>query len=340
MSVVPFHAWSPDTYQGAPTPFVAFLSVAPKVASALVLYRLLDAVVSGGAAEAIEKWSVVIAALAVLSMLVGNLLALAQRDIKRMLAYSGIAHMGYLLLALVVDGPRLAHAGDRLPARLCADECGRVHGGGHALRPAGRAAPDLRPVGLGLSLSAALRLPGDLHAVAGRHPADRGLHRQVPRLPERGGRRPRRPRRAGRAGEPDRCLLLPAGRVCASTCRRKSDSRKVCCSTSGAGRGGAGRPGHPGARHLALGIWCSGFSKQPRGDGDRRRRSLRSPSTGSPSTCAASAICRSWGSSASPRRSWRSATTSPPPRSARTSRSSASSASAASATRSTSWPTT
>jgi len=52
--------------------------------------------------EAIEKWTVVIAALAVLSMLVGNLLALAQRDIKRMLAYSGIAHMGYLLLALVV----------------------------------------------------------------------------------------------------------------------------------------------------------------------------------------------------------------------------------------------
>lgn len=102
MSVVPFHAWSPDTYQGAPTPFVAFLSVAPKVASALVLYRLLDAVVAGGAVEAIEKWTVVIAALAVLSMLVGNLLALAQRDIKRMLAYSGIAHMGYLLLALVV----------------------------------------------------------------------------------------------------------------------------------------------------------------------------------------------------------------------------------------------
>ncbi|HEX3126437.1 MAG TPA: NADH-quinone oxidoreductase subunit N [Thermoanaerobaculia bacterium] len=102
MSVVPFHAWSPDTYQGAPSPFVAFLSVAPKVASALVLYRLLDAVVQGGVAEAVHKWSVVVAALAVLSMLVGNLLALAQRDIKRMLAYSGIAHMGYLLLALVV----------------------------------------------------------------------------------------------------------------------------------------------------------------------------------------------------------------------------------------------
>jgi NADH-quinone oxidoreductase subunit N len=102
MSLVPFHAWSPDTYQGAPSPFVAFLSVAPKVASALVLYRLLAAVATGGSPATVAKWSGVVAALAVLSMLVGNFLALVQRDIKRMLAYSGIAHMGYLLLALVV----------------------------------------------------------------------------------------------------------------------------------------------------------------------------------------------------------------------------------------------
>jgi NADH-quinone oxidoreductase subunit N len=100
MSVVPFHAWSPDTYQGAPSPFVAFLSVAPKVASALVLYRVLESVVTGAPGMAV-KWSGVVAVLSVLSMLVGNLLALVQRDIKRMLAYSGIAHMGYLLLAFV-----------------------------------------------------------------------------------------------------------------------------------------------------------------------------------------------------------------------------------------------
>jgi NADH-quinone oxidoreductase subunit N len=101
MSIVPFHAWSPDTYQGAPSPFVAFLSVAPKVASALVLYRLLGAVVQGGGGLTAYKWSTVVAILAVLSMVAGNLLALVQRDIKRMLAYSGVAHMGYLLLALV-----------------------------------------------------------------------------------------------------------------------------------------------------------------------------------------------------------------------------------------------
>jgi NADH-quinone oxidoreductase subunit N len=101
MSLVPFHAWSPDAYQGAPSPFVAFLSVAPKVASALVLYRLLGAVIQSGGAGVTAKWSTVVALLSVLSMVAGNLLALVQRDVKRMLAYSGIAHMGYLLLALV-----------------------------------------------------------------------------------------------------------------------------------------------------------------------------------------------------------------------------------------------
>ena len=101
MSIVPFHAWSPDTYQGAPSPFVAFLSVAPKVASALVLYRVLAAALQGGAGVTAYKWQTVVAVLSVLSMVAGNLLALVQRDIKRMLAYSGVAHMGYLLLALV-----------------------------------------------------------------------------------------------------------------------------------------------------------------------------------------------------------------------------------------------
>lgn len=102
MSLVPFHAWSPDTYQGAPSPFVAFLSVAPKVASAMVFIRLLQTAVANP--ETIARWSGIVAFLSVASMIVGNLLALVQRDIKRMLAYSGIAHMGYLLLALVVPG--------------------------------------------------------------------------------------------------------------------------------------------------------------------------------------------------------------------------------------------
>jgi NADH-quinone oxidoreductase subunit N len=100
MALAPFHAWSPDTYQGAPSPFVAFLSVAPKVASALVLFRLLEVAAQSSSPTA-ARWVNVVGALSALSMVVGNLLALAQTDIKRMLAYSGVAHMGYLLLALV-----------------------------------------------------------------------------------------------------------------------------------------------------------------------------------------------------------------------------------------------
>lgn len=97
MSLVPFHAWSPDAYQGSPSPFVGFLSVAPKVASALVLIRILEP----AGAMAGFHWADMVALLAVLSMVVGNLVALVQKDLKRMLAYSGIAHMGYLVIALV-----------------------------------------------------------------------------------------------------------------------------------------------------------------------------------------------------------------------------------------------
>lgn len=97
LSIAPFHAWAPDTYQGAPSPFVAFLSVAPKAASAFVLIRVLATVFPDALGT---DWPALIGALAVLSMIVGNLLALVQDDIKRMLAYSGVGHMGYLLIPL------------------------------------------------------------------------------------------------------------------------------------------------------------------------------------------------------------------------------------------------
>jgi len=102
LGLVPFHAWAPDVYQGAPSPFVAFLSVAPKAASAVVLARL---VTLAAEAPTAGDWSALVSVLAVASMLVGNLFALVQRDIKRMLAYSGIAHMGYLLIPLASPGP-------------------------------------------------------------------------------------------------------------------------------------------------------------------------------------------------------------------------------------------
>lgn len=97
IGMVPFHHWVPDTYQGASTPFVAFLSVAPKAAGMSLLAVLFT--FGLGAQRAI--WMPPVALFALLSMGVGNLLALPQTDLRRVLGYSGIAQMGYVLLALI-----------------------------------------------------------------------------------------------------------------------------------------------------------------------------------------------------------------------------------------------
>jgi NADH-quinone oxidoreductase subunit N len=101
MSIAPFHAWAPDVYQGMPTPAVAYLSVAPKGASLIALYRVFSAAFEGGMPD---RFRTAIIALAILSMTLGNVVALAQRDIKRLLAYSGIAQMGYVMISLAVFG--------------------------------------------------------------------------------------------------------------------------------------------------------------------------------------------------------------------------------------------
>ncbi len=95
VSAAPFHVWTPDVYQGAPPPVVGFMSTAPKAAAFAVLLRILF----GGYPLFESKWSVLLWGIAALSMTIGNLGALLQRDVKRMLAYSSIAHAGYLLVA-------------------------------------------------------------------------------------------------------------------------------------------------------------------------------------------------------------------------------------------------
>ncbi len=97
LALVPFHGWAPDVYQGAPTPVAGWISVAPKLATLVVLLRLFAAT---SPADDQIKWMSMVAVLAVLSMVIGNLVAIAQRDLKRMLAYSGIAHVGYMMLAV------------------------------------------------------------------------------------------------------------------------------------------------------------------------------------------------------------------------------------------------
>ena len=95
LSAAPFHFWTPDAYQGAPTSAAAFLSVGPKAATFAVLLRILLEGMPGAA----PTWTAVMAFLAILTMFVGNLFALRQRNVRRMLAYSSVAHTGYILAA-------------------------------------------------------------------------------------------------------------------------------------------------------------------------------------------------------------------------------------------------
>ncbi len=97
ISAAPFHQWTPDVYEGAPTPVIAFLSVGSKAAGFALAIRLLTTVFP----IAVDEWHFVFTALAVLSMILGNVVALAQTSMKRMLAYSSIAQAGFVMIGLI-----------------------------------------------------------------------------------------------------------------------------------------------------------------------------------------------------------------------------------------------
>ena len=101
VSAAPFHMWTPDVYEGAPTPVTAFFAAAPKFAAVALFARALV----GAFPEAIDDWRPVIAMLAVASMAVGSFSAIVQTNIKRLMAYSSIGHMGFALAGLAVGGP-------------------------------------------------------------------------------------------------------------------------------------------------------------------------------------------------------------------------------------------
>jgi NADH-quinone oxidoreductase subunit N len=96
VSAVPFHMWTPDVYEGAPTPVTAFFATAPKVAAMGLFARVLHDAFGGAVAD----WQQVVALLSLLSMFVGAVAAIGQTNIKRLMAYSSIAHMGYALMGL------------------------------------------------------------------------------------------------------------------------------------------------------------------------------------------------------------------------------------------------
>jgi NADH-quinone oxidoreductase subunit N len=108
VSFVPFHFWAPDVYEGAPTPVSGFLSTASKAAGFAVIIRLffvafpnVNLINVPGVADLVPSWTFVIAIIAAITMTVGNLLTLQQTNIKRLLAYSSVAHAGYTLIGVV-----------------------------------------------------------------------------------------------------------------------------------------------------------------------------------------------------------------------------------------------
>ncbi|MHB1361058.1 MAG: NADH-quinone oxidoreductase subunit N [Thermoleophilia bacterium] len=100
ISAVPFHNWAPDVYQGSPTPAAAFLSVGPKIAGFAAILKFFTLILGSQSGT----WVPMMIALSLATMLVGATMALLQKDLKRMLAYSSIGHVGYLLLAVVATG--------------------------------------------------------------------------------------------------------------------------------------------------------------------------------------------------------------------------------------------
>jgi NADH-quinone oxidoreductase subunit N len=101
VSIVPFHFWAPDVYEGSPTPVAGFLSTASKAAGFAVLVRLFFAIFPNTTVPMAREWTITFAILSAVSMTVGNLLALPQTNVKRLIAFSSIAHAGYALIGVV-----------------------------------------------------------------------------------------------------------------------------------------------------------------------------------------------------------------------------------------------
>ena len=100
VSAAPFHMWTPDVYEGAPLPVTAFMSVGTKAAAFAMIIRVFN----GGLPHLAVEWQALLAFVAAVSMVVGNLMAIVQPGFKRMMAYSGIAHAGYILIGVIAGG--------------------------------------------------------------------------------------------------------------------------------------------------------------------------------------------------------------------------------------------
>ena len=205
LGAAPFHMWLPDVYQGAPAPIALFISSAPKLAAFGMAYRLLEM----GVGPLSTELQLLIAGLAAVSLVIGNLMAIAQSNLKRMLAFSTVSHIGFLLMGIAGGGSQATppRCSTHWPTRSCPP------------RPSARSSrcrvPALKPR---TSRTSGPERPQPVdgrpgavhHGVAGRHPAVPGLLDQAGGAGRGRQRRPAvagHPRRAVRRG---RLLLLPA----------------------------------------------------------------------------------------------------------------------------------
>ena len=131
IAAVPFHMWTPDAYEGAPTPITAYMATGVKLGG----LRRIPAGVPAPPGAVSADWSWVLWVIAALTMTVGNVVALVQTNIKRMLAYSAIAHAGYLLVAMAAAVAAGGRRDALLPGRICSREPRRVRRGHRAGAP-------------------------------------------------------------------------------------------------------------------------------------------------------------------------------------------------------------
>ena len=177
LSMVPFHSWTPDVFEGAPLPVTAFMSVATKAATLAVFARFIYAALPLGVGDRllIPVWIV-----AGISMIAGNVGMLAQTDLKRLLGYSGIAQVGYILVALAGEHAARIALRALLPDRVRADESRRFCGRRRRSRARAKRARRCAATAAWLSPSVARGRDDRLPARAGRAAADRGLPRKDP----------------------------------------------------------------------------------------------------------------------------------------------------------------
>ena len=178
-SAAPFHMWTPDVYEGAPTPVTGFMAAATKTVALVLMYRVLTGRVPGGRATSGRSRS---RSSPCISLAWGNIAALVQSNVKRLLAYSSISHAGFMLIAVSAANALGVRALLYYLIPYSRDLDRRLRGRRGPRARARRARHARQPRRLRLGAAAARLLDGDVHARLRRVPADRRLHGQVPHL--------------------------------------------------------------------------------------------------------------------------------------------------------------